>query len=1048
MNKLPSGTITFLFTDIEGSTHWWEEHPAWMAHAFARHETILRSTAAKYGGFVYKMIGDAFQIAFDTAQNALGAAIDAQRALHAEPWGEFGPLRVRMALHTGVTEEREDDYVGPVLNRLARLLSTGQGGQILLSQATYELVRDTVSGDIELYDLGTHRLKDLIRPEHIYQVIAPGLPVSFAELKTLDVFPHNLPIQLTSFVGREKEIVEVKRELLGERFVTLTGPGGTGKTRLALQVAAELLELFPHGVWLVELASLSDPSLVPQTVAAVLGIRESAGRPILGLLTDYLRAKELLLIIDNCEHLLSACAQLVATLLQSCPHICILTTSREALNIPGELSFRVPSLSIPDARHLPPLPALSQYEAMQLFVERAEIVQPGFELTDTNAQAIAQICRRLDGIPLAIELSVARVKIMPVEQVAARLDDRFRLLTGGSRTALPRHQTLRALIDWSYDLLSEQERMLFRRLSVFAGGWTLEAAEEICAGEGLERGDILDLLTQLVNKSLVIPDSDAPGEARYRLLETIRQYARERLVEAGGSEKLRNRHLDFYMKYAERAEPELRGPNQVAWLDRLEKEIDNMRAALEWSPDGQVAAGMRLASSLLWFWHIRGGKNEGIEWLERLLSAEAQEDDSLPDPSARTLLRGKALNAAGSLLIMHGNAGRASELAAQSLNLHRGLGTQGRDGMAYAYWILAQKASYQEDLEQAQALAEKGLALFHEVEDDFGIAQCFDHLGSYAMLRGDYLRSKRIWQEDLAIRRQIGDKDGIAWVLSCLGNLALWKGDYDEAWGLYTESQKTFREIGNKWAVSMALSGMGSVMLAQGKFEEAARLYEEALAYGREMGDQNTIAGRRYDLARVAWSRGDYELAGRMYEETLRIVRKLDNKGGIAGTLYDLGSVAWAQNDLDLAQQRFEEALTIGHEIEGQFTLGYALNGLGKVAYARDDYGLAGSKFKEALRSFRGATNPWNTAYTIAALAELAVAEGKMRRAARLFGATESFFALLRFLVSALEREHHDRDLAATRAALGEEEFEALLEEGRALTLEQAIEYALDEQRA
>lgn len=1046
IGKLPSGTVTFLFTDIEGSTEWWEQHPEWMAHAFARQEAILREAAAEHGGYVYKMIGDAFQIAFDTAPEALRAAIDAQRTLHAEPWGEFGPLRVRMALHTGVTEERDDDYVGPVLNRLGRLLSVSQGGQILLGHATYELVRDFLSDGIKLHDLGNHRLKDLIRPEHIYQATAPDLASDFTTIKTLDTFPHNLPLQLTSFVGREKEILQVKRLLLGDRFVTLTGPGGTGKTRLALHIAAELLELFPDGVWLVELASLSDSTLVPQTVAAGLGIRDSSGRPVITLLTDYLRNKELLLILDNCEHLLSACAQLVTTLLQACPHLCILATSREALDIPGEVPFRVPSLSIPDARQLPPLPLLTQYEAMQLFVERAEIIQPGFALTDSNAPAIAQICQRLDGIPLAIELAVARVKVMPVEQVTARLDNRFRLLTGGSRTALPRHQTLRALIDWSYDLLSEAERTLFRRLSVFAGGWTLEAAEAICAGEGLEHYEVMDLLTQLVNKSLVIADSETEAQARYRLLETIRQYARERLLEAGGGEEVRDRHLDYYLKFAERSEPELRGPEQVVWLDRLEKEVDNIRAALEWSLDVDVEAGLRMASALLWFWHIRSGKSEGIDWLERALSAEVKErDDALLSP-ARAMIRGKALNAVGSLMIMHGNAERARELSEESLRLHQELGPSGRQGAAHALWNLAQGTSYHEDLEQAETLAEKSLALFREVGDKFWVAQCLDHLGSYALIRGDFIQAKQILEEDLALRREIGDKDGVAWAHSLLGNVALWKGDYEQAWALYMESQNTFREIGNKWAVSMALSGMGGVMLAQGKFERAAKLYEEALAYGRDMGDQNTIAGRRYDLARVAWSRGDYEQADKMYGETLTIVRKVNNKGAIAGTLYDLGSVAWARGDLELAAKRYEESIAIGHEIEGQFTVGYALNGLGKVAYSRGDYDTAHSLYKEALKMFQETGNHWNIAYSLEALIALEVVEQHLKRAARLFGATETFYSQLRFLMSPLERDNHERDMAATRAALGEEVFSALWAEGSAMTIEQAVAYALNEQ--
>ena len=1042
----PTGTVTFLFTDIEGSTLWWESHPEWMRDAFVRQELILRAAAAKHGGYVYKMIGDAFQIAFDTAQAALQATIDAQRALHAQSWGEFGPLRIRMALHTGVTEERGDDYVGPVLNRLGRLLSVSQGGQILVSQATHELVYDSLPEGVQLEDLGTHRLKDLIRAEHIYQVAGPGLPSGFAPLKTLDEFQHNLPLQLTSFVGREKEIIEVKRLLLGDRFVTLTGPGGTGKTRLALQVAAELLELFPDGVWLVEFASLSDPTLVAQTVAAALGVRESAGRPILNLLTDYLRSKELLLILDNCEHLLSASAQLVTALLQTCPNICILATSREALNIVGELSFRVPSLSIPDARRLPSLPALSQYEAMQLFVERAEIVQPGFELTDTNARAVAQICHRLDGIPLAIELSVARVKMMPVEQVAARLDDRFRLLTGGSRTAMPRHQTLRALIDWSYDLLSEPERTLFRRLSVFAGGWTLEAAEAICTGDDLNPYDVLDLLSQLVNKSLIIPDAEADVQARYRQLETIRQYGRERLLEAGGGEKIRHQHLQYFLQLSEQAEPELRGPDQVAWLDRLEKEMDNIRAALEWALDVDVESGLRMASALFWFWHIRTGKTEGIEWLERGLEMEAQERNGASLSLAQAMIRGKALNAIGSLMIMHGDADRAVALSEESLKLHEELGASGHRGMAHALWNIAQGTSYHEDLDRAWELTERSRALFREAGDTFGVAQCLDHLGSYALIRADYDLAKQIWEEDLALRRQLGDKDGIAWSLSLLANLALWKGEREQAWTLYTESKNAFREIGNKWAVSMALSGMGSVMLSKGDFEAAAKLYEEALAYGRDMGDQNTIAGRRYDLARVAWSMGEYERAAKMYEDTLSIVQKMNNKSAVAGTLVDLGTVALVQGDLELAASRYEESIAIGREIEGQFTVGYALYGLGRVAYARGDYDKAHSLYRQALQMFQGTANQWNITYCLEAFAALAVAEGDMKRAARLFGKTDSFYTQLRFLLSPIERQNHEHDVAAARVALGEEVFTRLLAEGNAMTMKEAITYALNDQ--
>jgi predicted ATPase/class 3 adenylate cyclase len=827
-NNIPSGTVTFLFTDIEGSTQWWELHPEWMARAFIRQESILRGAATAQGGYVYKMIGDAFQIAFDTAPNALAAAIDAQRALHAEPWGEHGPLRVRMALHTGVTEEREDDYVRPVLNRLGRLLSVSHGGQILLSQATYDLTSDPLPEGVDLIDLGMHRLKDLIRPEHIYQASVTDLPSEFPSLQTLDAFQHNLPLQLTSFIGREKEILDVKRYLLGERFVTLTGPGGTGKTRLALQVAAEFVEFFPDGVWLVELAAIYDSALVPQTMAAVLGIRESAGRPILQLLTEYLRNKEMLLILDNCEHLLSACAQLVTTLLQVCPNLCILATSRESLDIPGEVPFRVPSLSAPDARRIPPIEKLIEYESVRLFVERAGMIQPDFTLTHANALPVAQICHRLDGIPLAIELAVARVKMMRVEQVAERLDDRFRLLTGGSRTALPRHQTLQALIDWSYDLLSDTERVLLQRLSIFAGGWTLDAAEAICAGEGLEPYDILDLLTQLVNKSLVIPDRESDKEARYRLLETIRQYARAKLFEAGSGDKVRERHLEYFLKLAGQAEPELRGPNQTTWLDRLEKEVDNIRAALEWALEVNVAACLQIASELLWFWHIRSRKSEGSEWLERALSMELSKRGNAELSKSEALRRGKALNAAGSLLVMHGNPERGDELSNESLQIHQALGQVGRAGAAHALWNLAQGAAHHENIELAQELSERSLALYREVNDKFGIAQCLDNLGSHRMLQGDFQQAKTLWEEDLALRKELGDKDGIGWILTCLAELAVWDGDLERAMSLYMESKNAFREVGNQWAVSMAISGMGSIVLARGDFEQATKLYEEA----------------------------------------------------------------------------------------------------------------------------------------------------------------------------------------------------------------------------
>jgi class 3 adenylate cyclase len=480
--SLPTGTVTFLLTDVEGSTKLWEDHPEEMRTALARHDGIASAIVAAHEGVVIKSRGegDSLFTVFGRASDAVQAACALQQAFYSEAWPEETPIRVRMALHTGEADLRDGDYYGTTVNRCARLRAIGHGGQILLSQATESLVRDSLPEGATLRDAGAYVLKDLRRSaEQVFQLIHAGLPAVLSPLRSLQ--PNNLPQQLTSFIGREKEIGEI-RELMGKtRLLTVTGAGGSGKTRLALEAAADLLLGEGDGAWLVELAPLSDPALTPQSVASTLGVREEPGRPVTETLVDHLRSKRVLILLDNCEHLLTACASLAETLLRNCPHVRILATSREGLGITGETTYRIPSLSVPDTKDAAKADSLARFEAVQLFMDRAQAAQPGFTLNDTNAPAVAQICVRLDGIPLAIELAAARVKAMSVDQIAARLDDRFRLLTGGSRTALPRQQTLRAMIDWSYDLLTEKEQVLLRRLSVFAGGWTLEAAEKVCA---------------------------------------------------------------------------------------------------------------------------------------------------------------------------------------------------------------------------------------------------------------------------------------------------------------------------------------------------------------------------------------------------------------------------------------------------------------------------------------------------------------------------------------------------------------------------------------
>ncbi|MCW5559947.1 MAG: adenylate/guanylate cyclase domain-containing protein, partial [Verrucomicrobiae bacterium] len=512
----------------------WEMHPQAMGRALAQHDALLNTVFTAHRGRVFKTMGDAFCVVFSEAADAVHAAVAAQRQLAAAAWEETGPLRVRMAVHTGTVQHRDGDYFGPTLNRVARLLATGHGGQTLLSAAATEKARPLLPDDVSLRDLGERRLKDLSRPERIFQVLSAGLPADFPPLRSLEVLPNNLPAQVTSFIGRAREMAEVRRLLESSRLVTLTGSGGTGKTRLSLQVAAEQLEAFPHGVWLVELATLTEPGQVPEAVAEVLDLRAEPGRPLLATLENALRPRHLLLLLDNCEHLIGACARMATRLLARCPQVRMLASSREPLNIPGEVLWPVPALSATEGEELPDTHAfadLAQLESVQLFVDRAAAVSPGFTLTPENARLIAEIGGRLDGLPLAIELAAARVKVLPLPQILARLEDRFRFLTGGNRTAEPRQQTLGAMIEWSHDLLSPAERMLLRRLAVFAGGRTLEMVEAVCSGEGLERSQMLDLLSSLADKSLVTVERSGLDEPRYTLLESVWTFAEERLQE-------------------------------------------------------------------------------------------------------------------------------------------------------------------------------------------------------------------------------------------------------------------------------------------------------------------------------------------------------------------------------------------------------------------------------------------------------------------------------------------------------------------------------------
>jgi len=816
---LPTGTVTFLFTDIEGSTQLLQRLRDEYAAVLADHHAILRAAFEKWNGREIDTQGDAFFVVFVRASDALAAVVGAQRALAAHAWPQGVAVRVRMALHTGEAILTESGYIGLDVHRAARIGSAGHGGQVLLSEATQALVKFDLPDGVTLRDLGEHHLKDLRTPKHLYQLVIAGLPADFPQLRSLYTWPNNLPTQLTSFIGREREIEEVKRLLSSSRLVTLTGSGGCGKTRLAIHVASELLSEFAHGVWLVDLASLADPALVPQTAATVLDVRPQGNQPVLIALSDYLRDKKLLLVLDNCEHLIEACAQLAEAILRACPGLRLLATSRETLGIEGEAAVRVPSLSLPSPQNAT-LAAIAEAEAAQLFVERASAALPGFALTDSNALPIAQVCRRLDGIALAIELAASRVKLLKVEQIAARLDDAFRFLTGGSRTALPRHQTLRAAIDWSYDLLAKPERVLLRRLSVFAGGWTLEVAEQVCASEGGQAGilpsEILDLLAHLVDKSLVVVDMQG-GETRYRMLETIRQYARERLAASGETDAARRRHAEFFTAWVEQMGMELRtGPTQLDRFAQLEVEGDNIAAALEWSlggADGEL--GLRLVSAIFYFWW-RGG--HWLEWGRWMALAPAHLDHVSETTRAGALV---AMAATAFYVTRDNEAGRRH--SREALAIYRRLGD--RRNIAWAiFWLNTGSIGVADEYAQSMDLAEEAIAIMWQDGDLGGVAQGLTNLGLYAQVHGDRIRAKAAYQESLKIAREIGDQIRESIQLSNLGGLALAEGDYETAVSLYTQRLSWARQHGNTAQILSGFANLSGVLRLLRKPQRAAQL--------------------------------------------------------------------------------------------------------------------------------------------------------------------------------------------------------------------------------
>jgi predicted ATPase/class 3 adenylate cyclase len=917
MSGQPTGTVTFLFTDIEGSTRLWEKDPEAMQTALARHDEILRDTGESHGGYVFKEVGDAFCCAFASAPEAVGAALAAQQALVEEPWGETGPLRVRMAIHTGVAEERGGDYFGPPLNRVARLLSAAHGGQVLLSLSAQELARDGLPEGVRLEDLGERRLKDLFRTERVFQLTAPGLTTEFPPLRTLEGRRNNLPTQPTPLVGREREVEEVC-ELLRRtqtRLLTLTGPGGTGKTRLALQAAADLLEDFADGAFFVPLATLTDSELFFPTVAGTLGVRETGEGTLEEGLKSYLRDKELLLLLDNFEQVLEA-ADAVAGLLEAAG-VKVLATSRTPLGLYGEHEYAVPPLDLPDVRRLPPVEKLSQYEAVRLFIERARAAKAEFEVTSENAPAVAEICARLDGLPLAIELAAARIKLLPPQAMLKRLGNRLKLLTGGPRDLPERQRTLRGTIEWSHDLLDEGERTLFRRLAVFSGGRTLEAIEAVCDAEGDLPMDVLEGVSSLLDNSVVRQEEGPDGEPRFVMLETIHEYAREKLQESGEAEELARLHAEYFLALAEEAESRLRGPEDMEWLERLEAEHDNMRVALSWSLEsGEAEVGLRLTGALWPFWEAHGHYGEGRGWLEEALGKDSQ---------ASAAARAKVLE---------------------------GLG-----------WLTYRRG----DTDRAEATAEEGLQLSAEARLGGVVTANFLHvLGWIAEVRGHHERAKVLLEESLRLTREADDKLGIA----------------------------------------SSLLELGSTLSEMGDLERAKELHEEGIVLTRELSYTPILARLLLSVGYVSLLEGDYERGAALNEEAAALLRERGYKGGSLELVLDnLGWAALLQGDPERARSYYRESLMLCKELGNKMVASESLEGLACIS----------------------------------------AAERASDRAAWLFGAAEALSEAVGSQHNPEEDAWREPYVAAARSRLGGEGWEAALAQGRAMTLEEAISYALEE---
>ncbi len=1000
MTQDSAGTYTFLFTDIEGSTPLWEEHPKEMAAALERHDRIMRDVIAVHQGRVFKTIGDAFCAVFPTPIEATRSAAEAQRRLAAETWATPRPLRVRMAVHSGPAEARDDDFFGPTLNRVARLLGIGHGGQVLLSQAASGWVATLDVEGYGMVDLGRHQLKGLAQPEAVSQLTGPGLETEFAPLASEGAAKRrsNLPEPPSAFVGRLTERAEIGRLLGDSRLVTLCGAGGCGKTRLALQVAREALDRFADGAAFADLAAISDPSLVAATIASAMGLKEKPGEPVQNTLLAATADLEALIVVDNCEHLIGECARLAASLLSSAPRLRILATSREPLGTAGESTYRVPSMAVPPDSKSLTLADIVGYESVELFLTRATAVAPDFKATDANAPAIAAVCRRLDGIPFAIELAGARTRSMSAEQINTRLDDCFRLLTGGDRTALPRQQTLRALIDWSYGLLNDQEKGLLARLSVFAAGWSLAAAERVTSDDEIDEFDVLDLMTSLVDKSLVSVGHEG-GQARYRLLSTVHRYAQDRLEETGTAGAFQQRHLDWALSVAEAASTDLETARMPEALATFDLEEDNLRAALDvWeSRETGVPEHLRAVAAMGKFWLIRGRLREGRDRVQAALARPAGEG------SEAELVRAWALQALGNLIRAQG------------------------------------------DLDESIRVCEEAYEIRVAHGDVPGAAECLNSIGVASWLLGESTRARELFERSLASLAPLGEKRQRASSLNNLGILARDSGDYEQSQAYYAESIALRRELEDLRGLAASLNNLGNVVFQLGDLDRAGELQEEALAIFRRLGDATFVTQTLDNLGMLRAAQLRYDRARDLHLESLVLARELGAKRLIAQALDNLGLVGVLTGDLDAARDWLDEALDTRRLMGDSAGMGSTLLHTGLLHRARGDHAEARRWIQDALRVEVRHQRRHPVYEALEFLATVVAAEGESVVAAQLVGAAEAGRGRIGSGREPLGESEHGPLMARLAADLGSGALERHVAEGKAMSEEEAVGLALGE---